>query len=74
MADHDVCKILVSDVIHASGLNLLEKSKGVSIDYRPYLTEEELIGIIDGYDGLLTGSRTIVSRASLDRADRKSVV
>lgn len=70
MADPDVCNILVSDVIHASGLNLLEKSKGVAIDYRPYLTEEELIGIIGGYDGLLTGSGTIVSRAALDRAHR----
>lgn len=67
MADSKIGKILVSDVIHDSGLELLKNCESLEIDYRPELTQEELIGVVDGYDGLIVGSRTVVSKSTLEK-------
>ncbi len=68
MASSKIAKILVSDVIHDSGLELLKNCESLEIDYRPELTQEELINVINRYDGLIVGSRTVVSKSALENS------
>ena len=68
MANSKIAKILVSDVIHDSGLELLRNCESLEIDYRPELAQEELIGVINCYDGLIVASRTVVSKSALEKA------
>lgn len=68
MASSNVARILVAEFIHDSGLELLRDCQGLEVDYRPELTEKELIEIIKPYDGLLIGSRTIVSKSVLENS------
>ena len=35
-------KVLVSDKLSDSGLNVLRSAKGIEVDYRPGLSEQEL--------------------------------
>lgn len=70
MDDSIVKKILVTEAIHSSGLDLLRNCESVNIDYRPELSEQELLRVIDQYDGLIIGSRTQVSRTLLESAPR----
>lgn len=69
-----IAKILVTDVIHSSGLNLLERSGEIEVDYKPDLDDEQLRAIVDCYDGLLVGPRTVISTAVLDKASNLKCV
>ena len=47
---------------------------GVSADYRPTITREELISVAGGYDAFIIRSRTKIDRPVLDRATRLRLV
>lgn len=58
---------LVIDDIHEVFLNSL-KSFGISIDYRPEITPEEVHGCIENYDGLVLRSKMNVDQKLLDKS------
>jgi D-3-phosphoglycerate dehydrogenase len=60
-------KILVVDPMHPSLLPLLV-GKGLSADYRPELTKEEVTAIIREYDGLVVRSKVAINEDFLQKA------
>jgi D-3-phosphoglycerate dehydrogenase len=67
-------KVLVSDKLSDSGLAVLRAAAGISVDYRPGLTEDELANAIGEYDGLIIRSNSKVTAKVLARADQLQVV
>ena len=63
-------KVLVSDPIDQAGIDLL--GQVAQVDQRTGLSEEELIGIIGEYDGLMIRSGTQVTAAVIAAASRLS--
>jgi D-3-phosphoglycerate dehydrogenase len=61
-------RILVSDSVAATGLDLLRKASGLQIDYRPDLSADELKACIGDYEGLIVRSRTKVTAEVLAHA------
>ena len=67
-------KILVSDSLHERGVEALEQTPGFEVEVNTSLTQEELIGIIKNYDGLVIRSGTKVSEEVIEAADRLKVI
>jgi D-3-phosphoglycerate dehydrogenase len=67
-------RILVSDAIAASGLDLLRKATGLEVDYRPDLLADGLKACIGEYDGLIVRSRTKVTAEVLANTSRLRVI
>jgi D-3-phosphoglycerate dehydrogenase / 2-oxoglutarate reductase len=67
-------RILVSDSIAASGLDLLRKAAGLQIDYYPELSADGLKASITEYEGLIVRSRTKVTAEVLATAGRLRVI
>jgi D-3-phosphoglycerate dehydrogenase len=67
-------RILVSDTIAASGLDLLGKATGLEVDYRPALPADGLKACIGEYEGLIVRSRTKVTAEILAHAKRLRVI
>jgi D-3-phosphoglycerate dehydrogenase len=66
-------KILVSDPISDDGLSLLKKS-GVDYQYKPEVTPEGLLSVIESFDALIVRSRTKVTREVLSKATKLKVI
>ena len=67
-------KVLVSDKLSDSGLNVLRAAAGIQVDYRPGLSEDELADVIGEYDALIIRSASKVTAKVLERADNLQVV
>lgn len=76
-------KVLVSDPLSKSGLEILERAKNLKCDLKPGLSPEELKKIIPEYDGIIIRSETKLKADIIEagirlkvigRAGRKSVV
>lgn len=67
-------KILVSDSLHERGVEALEATPGFEVEVNTSLTQEELIGVIKNYDGLVIRSGTKVSEEVIEAADRLKVI
>jgi D-3-phosphoglycerate dehydrogenase len=67
-------KVLVSDKLSDSGLNVLRAASGIALDYRPGLSEEELADAISEYDALIIRSGSKVTAKVLAKADQLQVV
>ena len=67
-------RILVSDAIAATGLELLRKATGLQVDYCPDLSAEELHACIGEYEGLIVRSRTKVTPEVLATLSRLRVI
>lgn len=67
-------KILVSDLLHEKGVEALEQTPGFEVEMNTSLTQEELIGVIKNYDGLVIRSGTKVSEEVIAAADRLKVI
>ena len=65
-------KVLVSDPIDQAGIDLL--GQVAQVDQRTGLSEEELIGIIGEYDGLMIRSGTQVTAAVIAAASRLKII
>lgn len=69
-----MAKILVSDSLSKDGLEVLERADGITHDYKPGLTEDELVAAIPGYDGLVIRSGSKVTARVIAAADCLKVI
>ena len=67
-------KVLVSDKLSDGGLEILRAAKGIEVDYKPGLNEDELAEIIGNYNGLVIRSGSKVTEKVLNRANALRVV
>ena len=67
-------KVLVSDKLSDSGLNILRSAPGIEVDYRPGLSEQELAEAISDYDELVIRSGSKVTAKVLEKADSLQVI
>ena len=67
-------RILVSDKLDKSGVALLEKAPGLTVDVKVGLKPDEQAKIIGDYDGLIVRSATKVNRALLEHALKLKIV
>lgn len=67
-------KVLVSDKLSDSGLNVLRAAQGIEVDYRPGLSEDELCEAIGDYDALIIRSGSKVTAKVIERADGLQVI
>ncbi len=66
-------KVLISDKLDPLAVKIFEK-KGVSVDFKPGLSAEELLNIIGEYDGLAVRSATSVTPEILAAAKKLKVI
>ena len=67
-------KILVTDPLAEEGIRLMQAENHVAVDVKTKLKEEELIGLIGDYDGLVVRSSTQVTKALLEHAKKLKVI
>ena len=67
-------KVLVSDNLSATGVDILKKESGIEVDVNTGLSKEELIKIIPAYDGLIVRSATKVVAEIIESAKNLKVV
>lgn len=67
-----MAKILVSDAIAETGLEILRQAG--EVDYRPKLPNEHLLQIIDGYDALMVRSETRVTPEVIEAGSRLKII
>ncbi|MCH2226956.1 MAG: phosphoglycerate dehydrogenase [Candidatus Caenarcaniphilales bacterium] len=65
-------KVLVTDKLDSSGLNILESS--CELDYKPGTSPEELKSCINNYDALLIRSQTQVTKEVLEQASNLKII
>ena len=66
-------KVLISDKLSPQAVEIF-KDKGVEVDFKPGLSPEELLEIIDNYDGLAIRSATKLTEQVLEKASNLKVV
>jgi D-3-phosphoglycerate dehydrogenase len=67
-------RVLVSDSLAPQGLEILERARGLEVDYAPNLSPDALLAKIADADGLVIRSGTKVTREVFDAAPRLRVV
>jgi D-3-phosphoglycerate dehydrogenase len=66
-----MAKVLICDQVETEKLALGEE---IVADYRPSITREDLLQIVDAYDALIIRSRTKVDRELIDKATHLKLV
>lgn len=66
-------KILISDKLDPQAVEIFEKG-GCEVDYKPGTSAEELLDIIDQYDGLAIRSATTVTAEVIEKAANLKVI
>src|SRR5450432_3284179 len=66
-------KVLIADKLSPAALAIF-KERGVDADVKTGLSKEELLKIVDQYDGIAIRSATKVTAKMLERADRLKVI
>jgi D-3-phosphoglycerate dehydrogenase len=66
-------KVLVCDHIDERGLLILSDG-GLEVDYRPKITPDELLGVVDQFDAVVVRSRTKVRGDVIQKAVRLKVI
>src|SRR6266571_4817945 len=67
-------KVLVSDTLSDSGLEILRSCPGLQVDYRPGLKEDEIAAAIGDYDALVIRSGSKITAKVIDRAEKLAVI
>lgn len=67
-------KVLVSDKLSDSGLEVLRAAPGIELDYRPGLSPDELAETIARYDALIIRSASRVTAQVIERAAALRVI
>ncbi|MBF76215.1 phosphoglycerate dehydrogenase, partial [Candidatus Poribacteria bacterium] len=67
-------KVLISDSLSQSGLDLLYNQPNIITDLKPELSPDELITLIGDYDALIIRSRTQVTKAVIEAANNLKVI
>ena len=60
-------KVLVCDHIAEEGLKML-KEAGLSVDYRPKISPEELLSVVEDFDAVIVRSRTKIKSEVIQKA------
>lgn len=68
-----MAKILVADKIGQAGLDIL-RSGGLDADVKTGLSEDELVAIVGGYDGIIVRSQPKITKRIIDAAERVRVI
>src|ERR1700736_6059489 len=71
---HGMKRVLVTDTLADSGLEILRAATDVQLDYRPGLKGEELLRAISESDALITRSGTAVTPELVSAGDRLRIV
>jgi D-3-phosphoglycerate dehydrogenase len=71
---YDKVKVLVSDTLSPVGLKVLEEEKGIVVDVKPGMTQEELCKEIRQYDGLIVRSGTKVTADVIEAAKKLKAI
>ncbi|MGD9816976.1 MAG: phosphoglycerate dehydrogenase [Hyphomonadaceae bacterium] len=66
-------KVLISDELSQAAIDIF-KARGVEVDFKPGLKKDELIAIIDQYDGLAVRSNTKATADVIAAAKRLKVI
>ncbi len=66
-------KVLISDKLDPLAVEIFEKN-GIEVDFKPGLSPEEQLEIIDQYDGLAIRSSTTVTKEMIEKATNLKVV
>ncbi|MFH1612928.1 MAG: hydroxyacid dehydrogenase [bacterium] len=66
-------KILIADTLESSAIEIL-KEKNFEVDYKPGLTEEQIISCVKDYDGILVRSATKITSNIINAADKLKVI
>lgn len=67
-------KILVSDKFSERGLEIFQAAEDIHTDYKPGLSPEELLEIIDQYDALVVRSKTKPNEQVIEKATKLKVI
>jgi D-3-phosphoglycerate dehydrogenase / 2-oxoglutarate reductase len=67
-------RILVCGNLSESGLKILEQAKGIEVDRKPELSQEQLLEIIDNYDGVIVRSETRITEPVIAAGKRLKVI
>lgn len=67
-------KVLIADNLSPEGVEILEKSGIIEVDYRKKTERSELLDIIGNYDGLIIRSATKVNEEVIAKAGKLKVV
>src|SRR3954454_19778797 len=67
-------RVLVSDALSEQGLAILRQGKGLSVDYKPGLSEADLAAAIPGAHALVIRSGSKVTARVLEAADTLRVI
>ena len=67
-------RVLVTDTIAESGLEILRAAKDVDLSYRPGLKGEDLLAAVRETDALITRSGTAVTRELVNAGSRLRIV
>lgn len=69
-----MAKVLVSDSLSKEGIEFLEQAKGIELEYKPGLNEEDLAKALSGVEGLVIRSGSKVSAKVIEAADKLRVI
>jgi len=69
-----MAKVLVSDSLSKEGLEFLKQAKGIELEYKPGLNEEDLAKALAGVEGLVIRSGSKVSAKVIEAADKLRVI
>lgn len=67
-------RVLVSDSLSQGGLEIMARTPGIDLDYKPGVSEGELAAAIGGYEGLVIRSGSKVTAQVIDGAHRLRVI
>lgn len=70
----EIKRVLVSDPLSKSGLEILGKAKNLKCDIKPGLPPDELKRIIPEYDAIIIRSETKLTAEIIEAADRLKVI
>jgi D-3-phosphoglycerate dehydrogenase len=69
-----MAKVLVSDSLSKDGLEFLKQAKGIEVEYKPGLSEDDLAKALAGVDGLVIRSGSKVTAKVIEAADKLRVI
>jgi D-3-phosphoglycerate dehydrogenase len=66
--------VLIADSLSEEGREIFAKVGGMTVDYRPDITPDELKAVVGNYEGLVVRSRARVTADTLERVGRLRVI
>ncbi len=67
-------QVLISDNFSSAGLKLFDEAEGITADYQPGITHDNLLKIIKDYDALIVRGGTTVNEELINAAERLKII